>query len=177
MRRLHHTAQAALVLLALGGTLAACGGPDEMKLGEAADISFYPTDGGTTPEGKGTVTITDVREGSTDELKAGGFDLDPGEEDYDVYYVDVTFENDSDSEVTLREPGAEDGDDNLINSLTVLDFGGPAFDTCPGVPQKLAAGESVDGCAILLVPPGTDLARISYFPGGTDDFLYWETGL
>ena len=173
--RLRH-ASPALVLLALGGALAACGGPDEMKLGEEADIGFY-SDGGTTAAGEGTIAVTDVREGSAEEMKAGGFDLDPDEESASIYYVDVTFENQGDSEVTLRSPSGEDGDDNLISSLAVIDLGGPPYDKCPGVPEKLAAGESVDGCSILLVPAGSELARISYFPGGTEDFLYWETGL
>jgi hypothetical protein len=170
-------AAALLATLALGGTLAACGGPDEMKLGDKAEVKFYPADGGTDAVGSGTVAITDVRKGSVDDLTAGGFDLDPEQESATPYYVDVTYENTSDTEVPLTEPSGEDGDDNLISSLTVLDFGGPAFDTCAGVPETLPAGESADGCAILLVPAGTDLSRISYFPGGTDDFLYWETGL
>ncbi|HWJ82047.1 MAG TPA: hypothetical protein VNS55_07410 [Nocardioides sp.] len=177
MPHLRPTLLSVLAVVALGGALTACGGPDEMKLGEEADISFYPTDGGTTAEGKGTVTITDVREGSADEMKAGGFDLDPDQESAAIYYVDVTFANTGDSEVTLRSPDGEDSDENLISALAVIDLGGPAYEPCPGVPEKLAAGESVDGCAIVLVPAGSDLARISYFPGGTDDFLYWETGL
>lgn len=167
----------AITVVALGGTLAACGGPDEMKLGEKADVKFYPADGGTDPIGSGSVTVTDVRKGSIDELTAAGFDLDPDQETATPYYVDVTYQNTSDVEVPLTEPSGEDGDDNLISSLTVIDFGGPAFDACAGVPDTLAAGDSADGCAIVLVPAGSDLARISYFPGGSDDFLYWETGL
>jgi len=157
--------------------LAGCGGgSDDLALGTAADIDYYPVDGSSTSDGSGAVTVTDVREGSSAELEEHGFSLDPDEKASQVYYVDVTFENDSDDVVAPRSPGGEDPDENLISALTVIDLGGPAFETCAGIPDEIPAGATVEACSILLVPDGVELDRISYFPGGTDDFVYWETG-
>ena len=164
---------------AVAAVLAGCGGGDSdaLALGTAVDIDYYPVDGSSTSDGSGAVTVTDVREGSTAELEDHGFSLDPDEKAAQVYYVDVTFENESDGPVAPRSPSGEDPDENLISALTVIDLGGPAFETCPGVPDEVPAGATVEACSILLVPDGVELDRISYFPGGTDDFVYWETGL
>jgi hypothetical protein len=35
----------------------------------------------------------------------------------------------------------------------------------------------VDGCAIVLVPDGVELERISYLSDVSEDFVYWESGL
>lgn len=167
-----------IVLTACGGASGSggSGGADELPLGTAAKISYYAISGtDTSPQGTGTVTITKVTKGSSSDLTSAGFDLDAEQKSATPYYVGVRFANSSNRQVDLREPGAEDQDGTLITSLTVLDMGGPAFAKCAGVPQHLAAGRTVDGCAIVLMPSGHDLARISYFPGGTDDFLYWKS--
>ena len=146
-------------------TLAGCSGSDELSLGTAAEVDF------------GTVAVTDVRTGSTEELEAGGLSLDPEEQGQQVFYVDVTFENESDAAVAPGRPSGEDGDENLISPLVVIDLGGPAFEECAGVPEEVAAGETVEACTILMAPQGVDLERISYLPTGGEDFIYWETGL
>jgi hypothetical protein len=172
-------ARSAAVAAGLAACLAACGGDvsDALALGTAADIDYYPVDGSSRSDGSGAVTVTDVRKGSTAELEEHGYSLDPDEKSSEVYYVDVTFENDSDGAVAPRGPSGEDTDENLISALTVIDLGGPAFETCAGVPDEIPAGTTVEACSILLVPEGVQLDRISYFPGGTADFVYWETGL
>lgn len=150
-------------LLSVAG-LAGCGGSEELTLGTAADVEF------------GTVTVTDVRTGSSDELEAAGFSLDPDERAASVYYVDVTFDNTGDTAVAPGRPSGEDDDENLISALTVIDLGGPPFTLCPAIPDEVPAGEEVEACTILLVPDSVELARITYLPPGGEDFIYWETG-
>ena len=168
--------------LAVAGLLAGCGGNadaqdavDAHDLGDAVAVPFYPYDAvGGEPTGEGTVAVTQVRTGSSDELVAAGFDLDDDQRAATPYYVDVTYENTGDTPIEPRDPSARDGDDELVTSLTVIDFGGPAFDLCPGVPEKVAPGGRADGCAIFLVPDGVRLERISYLPDVTQDTVYWR---
>jgi hypothetical protein len=162
---------AGLILLAV--TLVGCSGTDEHALGDAVDVDFY--DGsGADPVGKGKVAVTEVRDGATTELEAAGYDLDPDEKAATAYYVSVTFENTGDGTVAPRPVGGEDPDGRLIHALTLLDLGGGPFEPCPGVPEEVAPGTKGEGCTIILVPPGVDLARLYYHPGGDDDFVYWE---
>ena len=172
--------------LALTLVVAACGedaegGADEedtLRLGTEAEIEFYPIDGGTEPQGPGTVAVTDVREGTIDDLTGAGLQLDPEELESTPYYVDVRFENTGDTAVDLRDPGAEDQDGNAIPSLTIIDLGdAPPYRFCPAVPDTLAAGRTVEACAIILAPAGREIERIYFLPGGSEGFLYWETGL
>ena len=164
-------------------TLAGCGSKDDggggggMAIGASAKISYYALTGDSTAaQGDGTIAITKVTKGSSTDLSSAGFDLDDDQKSATPYYVDVTFANQGTQQVDLREPSGEDGHGNLIDALTVISLGGPKFAPCPGVPRRLAAGSTVDGCSIILVPSGSDLKRISYFPGGSDDFLYWKSG-
>ncbi len=155
--------------------LSGCSGSDNHALGDSVEVDFYD-DTATETVGSGTVAVTDVRESSTDELVDAGFSLDPDEEAATAFYVDVTFENSGDETVTPHSPGGEDQDENLISALVIIDLGGGTeFAPCPGVPEEVAAGETAEGCAIILVPEDRELERISYHPGGSDDFIYWET--
>lgn len=175
------------VLALLAPAVAGCGedkdgaGTEEdepLPLGTAAEIDFYGTDGSDEAQGSGTVTITAVRQGAITDLTSAGYTLDPEEEATTPYYVDVAFQNDGDSPVDLRKPSGQDQDGNLITSLTLINLGdGPAFEPCPDVPDTLAAGEAGAGCAIILVPDGRELTQISYLPGGTAGFIYWDSGL
>ena len=163
-----------LALLLSVTTLGACSGDGDHALGEAVEIDYY--DGATAKAvGSGTVEVTAVRDGSTTELEDAGFSLDPDEKAATAYYVDATFENGGDATVTPRSPGAEDPDGNLISALTVIDLGGEPFEPCPGVPETVDPGQSAEGCSIILVPEGREMEKISYHPGGSDDFIYWKT--
>ncbi len=161
-------------LMAAAAALTACSGEDEHKLGTSVEIDFY--DAQAEAAGSGTVAVTAVREGATTDLEDAGFTLDPDEKSSAAYYVDVEFVNESDGTVDLHSPGAEDPDGNLISALILMDFGGGTdFTPCPPLPQELAAGETVEGCTIILVPEGRELERISYHPGAAADFIYWQT--
>lgn len=157
-------------LAVLGG----CSGDDVHALGESVAVDFYSSDS-TESVGKGRVEVVDVHEGSTAELEEAGFSFDPEEKAAAAFYVDVSFENESDAAVVPHDPGGEDPDGNLIHALTIIDLGGgQPFDPCPGLPEEVAPGETAAGCTIILVPDGVEMERIYYHPGGADDFIYWE---
>lgn len=158
----------AAVAAVAAATLSACSGDDVHDLGEAVEVDFQPS-------GTGTVTVTDVVEGSTDELESAGFQLDPDEKAASAYYVAVAFDNDGDVDVVPQGVGAEDPDGALIHALTVLDFGGGPFEPCPGLPEQVAPGEQAEGCTVILVPEGREMERVYYHPGGAEDFVYWKT--
>jgi hypothetical protein len=146
-------------------------------LGEQVDTRFYSLVEGTE-QGLGTVTVTGVRVGAVADLEAGGFELEPDQRRTVPHYVDVTFTNTGDVPVDLRDPSGVDQDDELVTSLTVLDLGKTStFEPCPLLPDTLRPGHSVDGCAIVLVPDGVELERISYLSDVSEDFVYWESGL
>jgi hypothetical protein len=159
-RRTIPTLLGLLAVTALAAT--ACSGSDDHPLGEAVDI-----DGGS-------ISVTAVEEGSSDEL-AAAFSLDPDQKAATPFYVRSEFVNDTDAPVDPGRPSGEDADGNLISPLVVIDLGGPAFEPCPGVPEEVAGGETAEGCSIVLVPPGVELERISYLPSGGGDFIYWST--
>lgn len=169
---------APLAVLA-GVTLTACDEASDaaLALGDSATTDFYSLDAGQR-QGEGTVAVTDVRKGSIDDLTAGGFELDDAQSATTPYYVDVTYTNDGEARVDLREPSAVDADGEFLPSLTVIESAGaPVFEPCPRIPQFLAAGRTAEGCAIVLVPTGVDLDRISYLPDASEDFLYWDADL
>ncbi len=164
----------ALALVVQAAVLTGCSGEDDNELGKSVEIDFY--DAQAEAAGSGTIAVTAVREGATSDLEDAGYTLDPDEKESAAYYVDVEFVNDSDATVLLHEPGAEDPDENLLSALILMDFGGGTeFEPCPPLPTELAAGESVEGCAIILVPDGRELERIYYHPGGAADFSYWKS--
>jgi len=168
------TCATALTTLALSGCDSA---PEAHPLGTEVEVRFYSLLEGVE-QGPGTVTVTDVREGERGDMEAAGFELDAGQADATPYFVDVRFTNTGTDPVDLRDPSAVDQHDDLVPSLTVLDLGGSAvFEQCPLLPDTLAPGASVDGCAIVLAPDGVELERISYLPDTGDDFVYWDSGL
>lgn len=182
MSRLPRAAFAGLATLALAGSLTACGAAEANHedhtthaLGDAVAVPFYPTgSAGGDPTGDGRVSVTGVRSGSSDELVAAGFELDPGEAAATPYYVDISYENTGTTVIEPREPSGIDADGELITSLTVIDLGGPAFEPCRGVPARVEPGTTATGCAIVLVPEGAALAEVAYLADVTESFVYWN---
>lgn len=154
--------------------LTACGSePEGHPLGHEVETTFYSVLEGEK-QGPGTVAVTDVRTGDLADLEAGGYDVDVDPATTTTLYVDVTFTNTGDAPVDLREPSGIDGDDNLVPSLTVLEYGETMpFEPCPALPDTLAPGASADGCSIVLVPDGVEVERISYLADISEDFEYW----
>ncbi|KRA38033.1 MULTISPECIES: hypothetical protein [unclassified Nocardioides] len=189
------TARVALAALALlAPVLVGCGGDDgtdgtgggggggvpeveAAALGTPVDIEFRSSGATDTVQGTGTVTVTAVRKGAITDLTDAGYEVKPEQAATTPYYVDVTFQNDGDVEVETQGMSGRDQDDTLILPLILLDLSGAGFTPCPKVPQKVAAGETAKGCSIILMPEGSTLERVSYNAGGTEGFLYWESGL
>ena len=162
-------------LLSVAATLAGCSNDEARALGESVEVEFH--DGQSQLVGPGTVTVIDVREGSTGELEDAGYTLDEDQRAATAFFVDVAFTNDGDTPVAPGSPGGEDPDGNLIPALTVIELGdgGDSFESCPGIPEEVPAGEKVEGCSILLVPKDTEMERIYFHPGGSEEFVYWAT--
>ena len=174
------------MLAASAAFLSACqsgSDSDPLMLGTTVETRFFSLIEGKE-QGSGTVTVTDVRRGAIDDLAAAGFELDDDQLTMTPHYVDVTFTNTNTNTntgaapVDLREPSGIDADDDFVPSLTVVEIGATStFADCPSLPHTLEPGAEVDGCAIVLVPQGRELERISYLPDVSEDFVYWETGL
>jgi hypothetical protein len=172
----------ACAVLTLG--LAACGGGKNVAahlLGE--EVVVQHTEVGATGAGapKSTlgVTVLAVRKGTQQELKAGGYEVDPEDQSKTPYYVDVRWANTGSG--TLKRNlgvGLEDGDGNLINATTIFDFGGKPFAKCPHVAEgTLKPGETYKSCTLFLFPEGKEPARVSflpYDPKAETDFVYWD---
>lgn len=168
--RIHSAVAIGLTALAL----TACGSePERHMLGHEVNTTFYSLLEGEK-QGPGTVTVTDVRSGEVADLVAGGYDVDVDPDEATTLYVDITFTNTGDVPVDLREPSGVDQDDNLVPSLTVIEYGETTpFELCPALPDTLAPGATVEGCSIVLVPEGVEVERISYLADVTEDFEYW----
>ena len=173
---------AALFPLALA--LAACGGGgagsgDEHPLGTKV-VMQHTIPGGKSPGTTLGVTVKAVRQGTQQELKAGGFTVDKEDQDKTPYYVDVSYANQGSNPIERQmDVGLEDGDGNLITSTVIFDFGGgKPFAKCPAVKGGVLAPErSYATCTLFLVPRGTTPKRVSFLPnvpGKAADFVYWK---
>jgi hypothetical protein len=170
-----HTSTVAAGAVLAAVTACGPGAPHAEALGTSMSVGYYP-DSGTVRGGTLDVTVTGVRKGSVEEMAAGGFTLDDEQESATPYYIAVSYHNTGSSSATdLPDPNGEADDGTTYPALVVVDAGGPPYVPCPATPSTLAVGQTVEGCAIVLVPRGGELDRISYFPGGTEDFVYWKT--
>lgn len=182
-----HLAARAIVLSALAFVLAACGGGGgggggTHALGEEAVVAHSElTDTGetaaTTTLG---ITVLAVRQGSHAELEEHGFEADPEDQDTTPYYVDVRYENQGDAAVEKPlNVSLEDTDGNLIGSTLIFNYGDQPFPPCEADDKgKLQPGDSFESCTLVLVPPGVEIATVSFLsnPGGGEEpeFVYWE---
>jgi hypothetical protein len=167
---------AVLALTACGG---GGGGADTVALGKQAVVGYtQPGAGGahTTL----AVTVLRVRQGTQDELKRGGLEVDAEDRSTTPYYVDVRYGNRGQAAVNRGIPiSLEDSDGNLIGSTLIFDFGGKPFELCKKVDEgKLAPGQSYESCTLFLVPEGVDLGKVSFLsdegPGEEPRFVYWD---
>ena len=177
-------ASLACLVLGLGFGLAACGGDDgggeTLALGQEAVVEH--TQSGATAGGPKTtlgVTALRVREGTQEQLTAGGFSLDPEEQAMTPYYVDARYENQGSTAVKdVPDVSLEDEDGNLISGTVIISLGGPPFKQCPkNDDDDLSAGESQESCTLFLVPEGKRPERVSFLPfdpEGGSDFVYWS---
>ena len=173
----------ALLLVPVALVLAACGGGDDdgggdtHALGEEVVLEQTEASGAKRATTLG-ITVAKVRKGTQQQLKDGGFRLDPEEETASPYYVDTAIENQGSSPIS-RQQGVsmEDEDGTSITSTTVISLGGPPFAPCPQDDGgDLAPGATHERCSIFLVPEGITPARVVFLPYDPDtptDFVYW----
>lgn len=185
MFRRRHTLTTALLLLP---ALAGCGGgesdsgsaPDSTSQGSYGDTqqTSWATDSG------GTATldlmVAEPRQGSVDDFS----DIDVSSSGVDLtgktpYYVDMSYE------VVDGEPWQA----NSLPSLSVIDTeGDPAqelfltgsqeFEPCPPQPlkpQRVQAGDTVEGCVVVVVEEGLEPGVTWFYPADDgDETLTWE---
>jgi len=172
---------AALALVSLTLSLAACGGGDgggsSHPLGEEVVVE-HAQDPSGTPSSLG-ITVLAVRKGTQEQMKQGGFTLEGDELTRTPYYVDTRFENQGAAPIKRQlSVSLEDQDDNLITSTTIIDLGGAPFADCPKAgDEALAPGQSYKDCTLFLVPEGREPAKVSFLPtdpGTATDFVYWN---
>ena len=168
----------------LGLGLAACGGDgggggDELALGQEAVVEHTQSSGGAGgPKTTLGVTAMKVRKGTQEELKAGGFSLDPEEEAMTPYYVDARYANKGSAAVKdVPDVSMEDQDGNLISGTVIISLGGEPFDKCPkNDDNDLDPGESQESCTLFLVAEGREPKRVSFLPYNPTEeteFVYW----
>jgi hypothetical protein len=171
-------------VLVLG--LTACGGgksgAKNLALGQEAVVQNTQIASGGTPERTTTlaVTVLHVRKGTQEELKKGGFSLDPDQKTATPYYVDVRYANRGQATIKRQfDVSLEDKDGNLITATTIIDLGGTPFAKCPRIYEgDLAPGQKYESCSLFLVPKGKDPARVSFLPYNPKketSFVYWNT--
>jgi hypothetical protein len=168
----------ALAVLALAGC-GGGGGAATLPLGKEAVVGYtQPGTGG--PHTTLAVTVLRVRQGTQEELKQGGLQVDPKDRSTTPYYVDVRYGNRGQAAVKRGLPiSLEDSKGNLISSTLIFDFGGRPFEPCKKVDEgKLAPGQSYESCTLFLVPEGVHVGKVSFLsdegPGVEPKFVYWD---
>jgi hypothetical protein len=170
----------ALTMVAAGSVATACGGGGGSKalpLGTEATVGYQQSRGARTTLG---VTVLAVRQGTQEQLKQGGYEVDPENRSTTPYYVDVRYKNQGDQTVKRDvSVGLEDSDGNLIGSTLIFDFGGKPFGRCRNVSGgTLAPSESFEDCTLFLVPEGVDVGKVDFLsdegPGKEPRFVYWD---
>ena len=162
--------------------LAACGGgPKAAPLGEAIDVGVVDSE--TNAATSLTITVTDVRQGSVEELEKAGLQFDDDERDLVPYYVDATYANTGEETVKRNmRVSIEDAEDNLISPTVVFDFSGAKGQDkeagpCPNIDDgDLSPGDSFEDCTLFLVGEGVEAARVSFLSqpaDGESTFVYW----
>jgi len=170
-------APAALAVVGCGG---GGGGSSSLALGEEAVVEHTEIGGSADPATTTLgVTVLAVRPGTQEELKEGGFKLDPDERELKPYYVDVRYENQGQQAIP-RTLGVSlrDRDDNLISETVIISLGGPPFAKCPRIRDgELEPGAAYESCSLFLVPDGSEPERVSFLPHDPEsetDFVHWD---
>lgn len=127
------------------------------------------------------LTVLAVRRGTPEELAANGIEVDPEDRTATPYYVDARFANKGPNAVERNlSVGLEDSEGATFRRLLVFGFGAKPFKPCPETTDgKLEPGESFEGCTLVLVPDGLDVAKVYFLsdngPDKEPEFVYWAT--
>jgi hypothetical protein len=167
--------------------LASCGGGgsdgEVHALGEQAAVGHveYTDSGGRGVSTTVGITVLAVRQGTQEEIKANGLEVDPEDQSTTPYYVDVRYENQGEETVTRNiDASLEDSDGNLIGSTLIFNYGDKPYEPCVNVTKgEFAPGDTYESCTLILVPEGVDVGKVSFLSDkGADvepEFVYWET--
>jgi hypothetical protein len=176
--------RSSLAVAALAGmalVVSACGGESVSALELGREAEVQTGDAGAPDRAPTTlgVTVLDVREGTMDDLAAGGYEVDEEDLSKTPIYVDVRYENKGDETITRElRTSLEDQDGNLITAVTIFNYGGQPFETCTDNTEgELAPGESFESCVLHFAPEGREPTRVSflpYVPGEETDWVYWQ---
>ena len=162
---------------------AACGpaAPAALPLGQEAVVKYAEVLGSDFgPVTDLAVTALAVRNGTIAELEAGGFTIDEDERDLTPVYVDARFENRGTATISRSlRPGMENQDGDLVSAVTIFNFGGEPYATCPdnSNDEAFAPGDSFETCTLFFLDPGETAARVSFLPvdpGNDTDWVYWN---
>jgi hypothetical protein len=169
-------------------TVAACGGDDggggdtkTLPLGESATVEFTSPKSGDTPavNTKVEVTVLGVREGTQEELAAGGLQVDAEDKDTTPYYVDARYGNKGTEKVKRSFSVAmEDSDGQSIPTTLIFGISDAKFDKCvDNRDGTVAPGESYESCTLFLVPKGATPEKVRFVSQAADaeiTFTDWQ---
>lgn len=127
------------------------------------------------------LTVLAVRKGTQQELEAGGLQVRAEAKDDTPYYVDARFTNKGPNAVERNlHVGLEDSGGDLVRGTIIFGLATQTFEPCPDPSSgTLEPGESYEGCTLVLVPEGTDVAKVYFLsdngPDKPSEFVYWAT--
>jgi hypothetical protein len=150
-------------------------------LGEEVTFEHAQVDGNayTAPTTIGA-TVTSVRQGTIEELEAGGFEVDDDQRSLTPWYVDQRYRNAGQESLdrSLRV-SLEDEQGDLITAVTIFNYAGTEFALCPDRSDPDAAfapGDSFETCTLFFAEPAETPTRVSFLPtrpGTETDWVYW----
>lgn len=154
-----------------GGEEEATPGGTTLAFGDPAVVEYVTSDDETA---QFEVTVTGVEESSLDELAAAGLDVGDDVAGQVPYLVDYSATNLTDVDVAGASVNADLsgvlGDGARAGTLITI-----GFDQCTSGSflSDSAAGDTVEGCKVILVGEGAELSGIEYL-GELDEPLLWQ---
>ncbi|HEY4332042.1 MAG TPA: hypothetical protein VGM78_05715, partial [Ilumatobacteraceae bacterium] len=175
----------AVLVVAVLALLAACssgsGGSKKLALGTEADVAYTSPASGSTAAVDTTVgvTVLAVRQGTQDELTAGGIQVDDDAKDATPYYVDVRYANKGTGAATrTMTVSMEDNKGDDVPTTLIFALDSDPFTKCPDVSTgAFNPGDTYPGCTLFLVPKGRSagvVRFVSQAPDATITFTDWE---
>jgi hypothetical protein len=164
--------------------LAACGGgsPGTVHpLGEEASFAHAQVEGnGFSEPTTLAVTVLAVRQGTLEELEAGGFEIEDAKTDPTPWYVDQRYRNDGDVPLNRAlRVSMEDAQGDLIDAVTIFNYAGTEYELCPDRSdgdEVLAPGEAFETCTLFFTDANQVPEKVSFLPlqpGTETDWVYW----
>jgi hypothetical protein len=173
----------AVLALAMVGLARLTGGDDGSAhpLGTEIAVGYSdPTDAAAGTRTRLGLTILAVRRGKPADLEANGIEVDPEDRTSTPYYVDARWVNKGSEAVDQDlSVGLEDTEGATLSHLLVIGGSDEPFGPCPSPPSgKLAPGETIETCSLVLVPEGLEVERVYFLsdngPDAEPEWVYWR---